>query len=670
MGKKRKAPGQPFGKNVPAVASDLQSKLGPINSWEDVADSEDEFILKRDKIQLEDGPAEKRRKKWKAEDEDFELSDQEVLGSSDSSEDAEDEDDEGETDREDGYSKMPLSTEGLENFSESEASGNRTHSNHEGGWGSSKQDYYGNDAIETEADALEEEAEACRLQQRRLAKMKDADFGFDEGDWVGTANQETKTDGLSEESIGDTLTEVLPPIEIAETMSADERMAILHDRYPEFEALRQDFLQLIPLHTVLRGAAADAMASFYSEQSSKSSVSRNPPAIIIKFRALTSYLGTLSMYFALLSSTGKGGTALAMDPTELHEHPIMESLYKIKEIWSQVKDLQILVDKNAINENSPPQPVKFNENLETLQEATLAKPAVSLKRPKITKRQRKEQAAKAAADAERAEKIRKKEEELAELSLLLQPDNMKLSAGIRADLKNPDASIEGDSDFGDEDYLSEEDAAEKATKKKSLRFYTSQIAQKSNKRQRAGNDAGGDADLPYKERLRDRQARLLAEAEKRGKHGRKGDQRTSLDGESDEEDRKLAKENRKKDHNSDEEYYDLVAATSKKRKLDKEQKHTAIVAAADGERLIRASDPSMPEDGKRAIGYTIEKNKGLAPTRKKDVRNPRVKKRKKYEEKKKKLSSIRQVFKGGEGKGGYGGELTGIKTGLVRGVKL
>ena len=76
------------------------------------------------------------------------------------------------------------------------------------------------------------------------------------------------------------------------------------------------------------------------------------------------------------------------------------------------------------------------------------------------------------------------------------------------------------------------------------------------------------------------------------------------------------------------------------------------------------------KDGKRAITYAIEKNKGLAPKRNKDVRNPRVKKRKKYEEKKKKLGSIRQVYKGGEGPGGYGGELTGIKKNLVRSVKL
>jgi Sas10 C-terminal domain. len=75
-------------------------------------------------------------------------------------------------------------------------------------------------------------------------------------------------------------------------------------------------------------------------------------------------------------------------------------------------------------------------------------------------------------------------------------------------------------------------------------------------------------------------------------------------------------------------------------------------------------------DGKRAITYQIEKNKGLMQKRNKDARNPRVKKRKKYEEKKKKLGSIRQIYKGGESRGGYGGELTGIKKNLVKSVKL
>lgn len=61
---------------------------------------------------------------------------------------------------------------------------------------------------------------------------------------------------------------------------------------------------------------------------------------------------------------------------------------------------------------------------------------------------------------------------------------------------------------------------------------------------------------------------------------------------------------------------------------------------------------------------------GITPKRKKDVRNPRVKKRNKYESKLKKLGSTRQLYKGGEGKGGYQGEKTGIKKGLVKSVKL
>ena len=63
----------------------------------------------------------------------------------------------------------------------------------------------------------------------------------------------------------------------------------------------------------------------------------------------------------------------------------------------------------------------------------------------------------------------------------------------------------------------------------------------------------------------------------------------------------------------------------------------------------------------------------LTPHRKKSVRNPRVKKKEKYKEKQKKLKSMKQVFdKGAAAKGSanYGGELTGIKSGLVRSRKL
>jgi U3 small nucleolar RNA-associated protein 3 len=42
-------------------------KLGPITTYEDVADSEDEFHINRDKVLLDDGPDAKRRRRWQEE---------------------------------------------------------------------------------------------------------------------------------------------------------------------------------------------------------------------------------------------------------------------------------------------------------------------------------------------------------------------------------------------------------------------------------------------------------------------------------------------------------------------------------------------------------------------------------------------------------------------------
>ena len=64
MGKKRKAGGrysQP--KNAaPAEQRASDSKL-QVNTYEDLADSEDEFHIDRDKILLEEGPAQKRQRR-------------------------------------------------------------------------------------------------------------------------------------------------------------------------------------------------------------------------------------------------------------------------------------------------------------------------------------------------------------------------------------------------------------------------------------------------------------------------------------------------------------------------------------------------------------------------------------------------------------------------------
>ena len=63
MARKRGANGRPFGRNQPSASGNRDSSKLIINTFEDVADSEDEFHINRDKILLEEGPAQKRQRK-------------------------------------------------------------------------------------------------------------------------------------------------------------------------------------------------------------------------------------------------------------------------------------------------------------------------------------------------------------------------------------------------------------------------------------------------------------------------------------------------------------------------------------------------------------------------------------------------------------------------------
>lgn len=75
-------------------------------------------------------------------------------------------------------------------------------------------------------------------------------------------------------------------------------------------------------------------------------------------------------------------------------------------------------------------------------------------------------------------------------------------------------------------------------------------------------------------------------------------------------------------------------------------------------------------EGPRSVSKAILKNRGLTPHRSKSVRNPRVKKRERYEKAKKKVSSQKAVYKGGLATSGkYEGEKTGISK-VIKGVRL
>lgn len=599
-----------------------------IQTYEDVAGSDDEFHLNHDEIHLGEEPAAKRRRKI-AQDEAFlEASDEEVLGDLGEEHDDDWDDDNGSSDLD--------ATSGTQHFSAAGSNDGDGGDDEDGltGWGTSKDALYGNDAIETEEQALEEEQEAIRLQKRQLQQMRAADYGFDDDDW--------QQDRAGEAGSHNVVSEVLPQLQIAPDLGVAERLKLLKSRYPEFEPLSKDLLQLQHTHAQLLDSA------------------RTSSVAQMKLRAASAYLGALVMYFSLLASSASSGDGemVAVPAAQLREHPIMMSLVKCRELWTNVSAIpdQASTQDSDVRDNSSDEVELESDGSD---EAMLAQPVQPTIRS--SRAQRHAAAVQSAAEERRLERMRRAEADLAELDALVVPKTKRVSKASREPRMES-----GGLDLGEEAPLTAREAADKAQKKKSLRFYTSQIAQKANKRGIAGRVAGGDDDIPHRERLRDRQARLNAEAEKRGK--RPGDAiGTALGDDTDEEDHAQA-------HNvralaEDDEYYDLIAAKTSKKKSDK-----AALAEAQRQAALQGGavvqQETMSADGKRKITYAIEKNKGLTPHRKKDVRNPRVKKRKKYDEKKKKLASIKPVYKGGEGRGGYGGELTGIKGSLVKSTKL
>lgn len=623
MGKKIKAPGRVADPMGPGELDPADARLGPISTFEDVANSEDEYILSRDKISLNDEPGSKRRKR---EVETLELSDEEIFGYEDS-------------DSDDGGAKVSGSKHHTLDQDGAEEEGEES-----GWWGSSKQAYYDADNIVTEADALEEEAEAKRIQQKKLSKMKEEDFIFDGDEWLaGEADAEEK-DGV--------ITEILQDIELTEEMGSEEMSKLLETLYPEFRYLADEFLELHPLLANLQAQARDKPG---------------PTLESVKFWVLSCYLAALASYFAILTSPARDANVpKTLTPSEMRDHDVMETLVDCRKAWEKVKHAKY-VDSGRAGDLPPPEMEIDVDGVGAMREQVEKLEA---------KAQKNKDKAAAAKQARKLAKAKAIEDKVADLY------DLRLGAGKSSKGESTSAQHGDDSsDFGEEDALDVRAAADKAARRKSLKFYTSQIVQKASRRAGAGRDAGGDMDIPHRERLRDRQARLVAAAEKRGKRGSKhgadlGDDSDEEDGKTanairEDEDGKTANAKREEDNAKREEelsYYDMVTRAANKKREEKAARYAAFAAAGKADRVVKKEE--IGEDGKRKVTYAIEKNKGLTPKRSKDVRNPRVKRRKQYDAKLKKLRSMKAVWKGGESKGGYQGELSGINTAVIKSIKL
>ncbi|KAK7679530.1 hypothetical protein QCA50_017431 [Cerrena zonata] len=468
------------------------------------------------------------------------------------------------------------------------------------GWGS-KENYYGGD--DASDDDEEMAKEAVEQQKKHLQDLEMEDF-LDEDmmeDWKKTADKydDSKT-SQNQLVINEETSKSLG------SLDKDDKLKLLKSSFPEFVPLLKEYSQL-----------NETLVSY-------NKLSKKNQLINTKITALSCYLGTISSYFALFAEHLKTGERFL----SMKEEPVMESILSLREVWRQAKELP-------------------EEEVETMEEEQEIAGSESEEMPIV--------ASEEVLESEEASEEESEEEE--------QEEDTKANEDLEIDI-NKRRNIKKISKKNVDDFIESAtpetvDMEDKNRRKRSLRFYTSKIDQASNKN---SDRYGGDMDLPYKERLFERQQRLLEEARKRGLGQTKeklGDDLDDNDMNSDEE--RVA-------HEINDDYYNDIKQSKQDKKSARREAHELAVKAAKEGKLAELQE-SLDEEGKRALNFQILKNKGLTRNRKNVDRNARVKKRKKYDKAQKKLKSVRQVYEG-ENRGPYEGEKTGIKKGLSRSVKL
>ncbi|ORY78536.1 hypothetical protein BCR37DRAFT_405364 [Protomyces lactucae-debilis] len=468
----------------------------------------------------------------------------------------------------------------------------------EEGWGDSKKEYYDAEDMTDEEDLKAEEAEALRIQKKNLQKLDATAFVDDLDEWNDEAEQQDAVDEV--------------PAQVSEDLPKLELQRMLKLRHPEFEPFARELQELSPQLEHLDLLAA---RTHHPEQN----------LIQLKRGALRSYLAVLAFYFVLLSSTDQDGNATV----KIKEHEIMISLVRCRTAWQRIE--HVLINENA------------SDLVEHVPEPE--------QEPEIVNKKKRKRGNKSKSIQLSAPVVQE--------SFAPEEDDDELEATFAA-LKSvkkikPRQQL---ADIGDA--VADSQEADDATqRRKTLQFYASQIAQKSNKRRDAGKNAfmSGDADVPYKERRKEREMRVQQEAERR-KGGTIG---ADLDNEE-----PVAE----KDAHSDEEYYDLIANAAKQEKQERKQAHDGALKALRAERAGYTLAEDAVNGDKRGVTRDILANKGTREGAKgpnKQNRNARVKKRVKYDAAKKKLASQKAIFK--QPTGSYGGETSGISR-VIKSTKL
>lgn len=573
----------------------------------------DDFASKREKVMLGDSTLGGK------DEEDYDSNDDEEVMAVDD-EDEEDEDEDQGIDGEEAYRKVfgrRLNTD-MQQVDESEGM-----LDNEAAWGSSKNEYYGADDLDDDETAKEIEDEALRQRKKHLEELNMNDYVDEEmeNEWEKSAkefdtNEFKESTHQKDQSVS--IKDIL-------NMDRESQKKHLQTLFPEFLPLCKEYAQL-----------SSTMENLKSKKECQ--------PVYLKIMALSSYLGTLSSYFSILLHELNTNEDFAT----MKDHPIMESILTSKEVWRQASEL----------------PDEINQDLQDVEKQDNEIEQVEEVNPDDSSESESDQAnfneEEQGKNQSRGKEDEEEEEEESDVDLDDFEEYVKQS---RVSKSKPEKDSNGAVEEAD-DYMeagmADVDAQEKKARKRTLRFYTSKIDQEENKKI---DRFKGDDDIPYKERLYERQQRLLEEARKRGQQGSK---ETDLDNRDYDSGDEAASKSINQEGEKD--YFNEVLTKKQVKKQSRQQAHKDAVKAAREGKLSDLAE-EVGEDGKRAINYQILKNKGLTPNRNKENRNARVKKRKRFDKAQKKLKSVRAVYSGGLS-GPYEGEKTGIKKNLTKSVKF
>ncbi|KAH7913413.1 Sas10 C-terminal domain-containing protein [Hygrophoropsis aurantiaca] len=648
----------------------VERKNSSIKRWNTAADieldDEDQFHASRDKILLEgEGPHDDEDGD---EDEVFGL---QGLSSSEDSELDDIEEDIGTREealiqKKSKTSKVKSRTKGKK-----DASPSPEHDSEEDEetWGASKAAYYSSNAIQLESDDEEanelEEQEALRLQAKARDAMSDDDFGLAGGieDDVGEADVEEVLTGPSQIS--------------KPTLPTDKSSLLryLQIENPEALALAHDWDDTVRsmMLTQARIAASQEIDSDIVEAG----------LLHLYYQALLTYATTLAFYLHLRASE-----KYASRPELLRKHPVLKRLLTLKQSLNTLDNLGVggtdgKQDNESSNSDAEIEDIADEEMPDLwslIRKEGLDKDELEELLMDATTEIKSKSKALPPSSAKPPKKKRKTSNSNQQPTIpvfdLVEP-TFPSSASSTKKTHSRTVSDGANDAFGEAVSLQHADAEDKQARKKTLRFHVSRIESASARRQNARvNAAGGDDDIPYRERRKEREARLEKEQlRKIGTLGKGGDDLDDVEPELVNGESKAGNKKRRREAELDADaddaggdgpdgYYELV----KQRVAEKKMKKKADYEEAQ----LSAQSSFDPEDanGPRSITRAILKNKGLTPHRSKSVRNPRVKKRQKFEKAKKRVSSQKAVYKGGIGDvSKYSGETSGISK-VVKSVRL